>query len=72
MTLTPALAGTTTPQGNTLTSIFGAYFSDPSATVGIADSNFSPPTTSMPHPREKCLADSPAPVATSSPRLFSR
>jgi hypothetical protein len=36
MTLTPVLAGMTTPQGNTMASIFGAYFSDPSATVSIA------------------------------------
>jgi hypothetical protein len=39
MTLTPALAGTTMPQGNTVATIFGAYFSDPSATVGITVSS---------------------------------
>jgi hypothetical protein len=36
-TLTPVLPGTTSPQGNTVASIFGAYFSDPGATsMGIA------------------------------------
>ncbi len=35
-TLPPVLPNTTTPQGNTVGSIFNSYFEDPSATVGIA------------------------------------
>ncbi len=32
----PVVPNTTTPQGNTAARIFGSYFEDPSATVGIA------------------------------------
>jgi uncharacterized repeat protein (TIGR01451 family) len=35
-TLMPVVAGTTTQQGNTVASVFGSYFKDPNATVGIA------------------------------------